>query len=147
MIYLHQKEIDGILYKARFKGISFSLFLDEQLENGITKLQLAEILFNEILVSPKISIDDFSDINSFYKVLNFLINVALGINGKKQSTAKLKRKVDENWAYWRLVLSGRGFDYATVFGKPFMTPQDVKEANIALNRQIETEKNAIKSKK
>lgn len=35
-----------------------------------------------------------------------------------------------------------GFDYATVFGKPYMTPQDIEEANIALDMQIEADKKA-----
>lgn len=145
MIYSHQKEIDGIVYHAEFKGIAFSLYLDELIENGISKTKLAEILFKEVLVSPKVSIDDFADIKSFYKVFDFLFDVALGINGKKQSRAKIERKVRENWAYWRLVLSER-FDFQTVFGKPFMTPQDVREANIALNMQIEADKKAVKKK-
>lgn len=45
---------------------------------------------------------------------------------------------------WRLVLSDRGFDYQTVFGKPYMTQQDVAEANIALDMQIAAEKAAMK---
>lgn len=48
---------------------------------------------------------------------------------------------------WRLVLSDRGFDYQTVFGKPYMTPQDVLEANLALDMQIEAEKRAAKKKR
>lgn len=146
MVYSFQKEIDGIVYHAEFKGIAFSLYLDELIENGISKTKLAEILFKEVLVSPKVSIDDFADIKSFYKVFKFLSDVALGINGKRQSKAKLERKVKENWAYWRLVLSERGFDFQTVFGKPFMTPQDVREANIALDMQIEADKKAAKKK-
>lgn len=47
---------------------------------------------------------------------------------------------------WRLVLANRGFDYQTVFGKPFMTVQDIEEANIALDMQIEEEKKATKRK-
>lgn len=39
-------------------------------------------------------------------------------------------------------MSERGFDYQTVFGKPYMTPLDVREANIALDIQIEAEKRA-----
>ena len=38
------------------------------------------------------------------------------------------------------------FDYQTVFGKPFMTPQDVEEANIALDLQIKADKAAMKKK-
>ena len=43
-------------------------------------------------------------------------------------------------------MADRGFDYQTVFGKPYMTPQDVIEANYALDMQIEAEKNAVKKK-
>lgn len=39
-------------------------------------------------------------------------------------------------------MSQRGFDWATVFGKPYMTPQDIEEANIAYDMQIEAEKKA-----
>ena len=39
-----------------------------------------------------------------------------------------------------MVLSDRGFDFQTVFGKPYMTEQDVMEANLALDMQIEAEK-------
>ena len=45
------------------------------------------------------------------------------------------------------MLSDRGFDFQTVFGKPFMSPNDVMEANYALDMQIEAEKRAAKSKK
>jgi hypothetical protein len=41
--------------------------------------------------------------------------------------------VNENWDKWQLVLSGK-FDFQTVFGKPYMTPQDAVEANIALEK-------------
>ena len=59
---------------------------------------------------------------------------------------QLKQRVKSNWDLWRLVLSDRGFDYKTVFGKPYMTPQDIEEANIALDLQIEAEKKAAKIK-
>lgn len=44
-------------------------------------------------------------------------------------------------------MSEKGFDYQTVFGKPYMTPQDVLEANIALDLQEEAEKKAMKKKR
>lgn len=44
-------------------------------------------------------------------------------------------------------MSEKGFDYQTVFGKPYMTPQDVLEANIALDMQQESEKKAMKKKR
>jgi len=44
-----------------------------------------------------------------------------------------------------LILSDRGFTYQDVFCH--MTPQDVQEANIALDIQIEAEKKQAKKKK
>ena len=41
-------------------------------------------------------------------------------------------------------MSKRGFDYNTVFYQ--MTPQQIEEANIALDMQIEAEKAALNSK-
>lgn len=43
-------------------------------------------------------------------------------------------------------MSDRGFDFRTVFGRPYMTPQDIEEANIALDLQLKAEKQAMKSK-
>jgi hypothetical protein len=43
-------------------------------------------------------------------------------------------------------MSDKGFDFQTVFGRPYMTPQDVEEANIALGMQINAEKQAMKRK-
>lgn len=67
--------------------------------------------------------------------------------GKRKTKSQLKQRAKNNWGLWRLVLSERGFDYQTVFGKPYMTPQDVEEANIALDMQIEAEKQAAKRKR
>lgn len=61
--------------------------------------------------------------------------------------AQLKARAKSNWNLWRLVLSDRGFDYQTVFGKPFMSPNDVMEANYALDMQIAAEKRAAKKKR
>jgi hypothetical protein len=44
------------------------------------------------------------------------------------------------------VLSER-FDFQTVFGKPYMTPRDVDEANIALDMQLAAEKRAANRKR
>lgn len=60
------------------------------------------------------------------------------------SKKKLEREVRNNWNAWRLVMAQRGFDYQTVFY--FMTPQEIDEANIALDLQIEAEKKALKKK-
>ena len=63
------------------------------------------------------------------------------------SRAQLKRRVWDNWALWRLVLAERGFSFETVFGRAFMTPRDVEEANIALDMQYEAERRAARRKK
>lgn len=42
-------------------------------------------------------------------------------------------------------MAQRGFDYQTVFY--VMTPQEIDEANIALDFQIEAERKALKKKK
>ena len=141
MVEIVEKRIDGIVYKAQYKGD-----LMERLEEVETAVEVAQILFDEVLVSPKITIDDFPDLISFYKVQNFLYDVAQGYTQKKLSKTKLKRRVKDNWALWRLVVSDRGFDWQTVFGKSHMTPQDVEEANIALEMQYEAERKAMKSK-
>ncbi len=44
-------------------------------------------------------------------------------------------------------MAERGFDFQTVFGRPYMTPQDVMEANIALDIQLKAEKQAMKRKR
>lgn len=142
-----EREIDGVIYKARYLGVGFSLSLNERMANENSSLQLAEILFREVLVSPKMEIDDFADVPAFSKVFSFLLSVTNGYTGKKLSNAKLKRRAEENWALWRLILSNRGFDFQTVFGKSFMTPQDIKEANFALDMQIDAEKKAARKKK
>lgn len=41
-------------------------------------------------------------------------------------------------------MSERGFDWKTVFFE--MTPQDIEEANIALDMQLEAERKAAKKK-
>ena len=146
-MYIVERKIDGIIYKAQFKGIGFSIAINDLMEKKGSSLRVAEILFDEVLVSPRITIDDFDDMETYKKVYDFLYDVASGIGlGKKLSKSKLKQRANDNWALWRLVLSGRGFDYQTVFGKPFMTPQDVNEANVALDMQLEAERQAAKKK-
>ena len=142
-----EQEIGGVIYKARYRGMAYSISLNDRIDNEYSSYQLADILFKEVLVSPKTEIDDFDDIQTFSQVFSFLISVANGYGtGKKLSNSKLKKRAEDNWPLWRLVLSNRGFDYQTVFGKPFMTPQDATEANFALDMQIEAEKKAVKKK-
>lgn len=144
-----EKEIDGVLYKARFKGMAFANELNDKLENGESSFRLAEILFQEILVSPQMEIDDFADIETYTKVYDFLLDAANGLGSTKMpSKAKLKQRARDNWALWRLIFDSEGaIDYQAVFGKPFMTPQDVAEANFALDMVIEARRKAARKKK
>lgn len=144
---IFEREIDGVLYKAEFKGIAFANELRERGNDNNSHLELGKILFEEVLISPKIDIDDFADMATFIKVYNFLLDVARGTVKKIPSEAKLTRKVKQEWGLWALVLSEGGFDFSTVFGKPYMSPQDVKEANIALKIKREAEKKAAKRKR
>lgn len=149
MSYIFKKCIDGVLYRAQFKGMAFAKELVDMCEdNKVSHLDISNVLFGEILVSPKIDIDDFDDIGAYTRVFNFLYNVAIGrFTEKHPSKAKLRMEVEEEWALWRLVLSESGFDFPTVFGKPFMTPRDIEKANIALDIKIDAEKKAAKRKR
>lgn len=136
-----EKEIDGVLYRARFLGIAYALDLETQANGKELTFKVAEMLFRDVLISPNVEIDDFPNVRKFTQVYDFLFDVANGINASNHlSKAQLKQRVHDNWAMWRLVLSKRGFDYPTVFGKPYMTPQDVLEANYALSYALEMEK-------
>lgn len=143
-----EREIDGVLYKARYKGLSYSLTLNDRLAHENASFQLAEILFKEVLVSPKIEIDDFDDVRAFSRVFSWLLSVAQGYgSGKKLSNAKLKRRAQDNWSLWRLIYESEGaLNFQAVFGKPFMTPQDAIEANYALDMIIEARKKAAKKR-
>ena len=141
-----EKKIDGIVYKAKYKGISFLLSIEDiENKNKNAILPVARILFNEVLVSPKIGINDFADMAAFSRVYDFLYEVAHGkVSDVKLSKSQLKKRANDNWSCWRLVLSDRGFDFQTVFGKPYMTPQDIREANYALDMQIAAERRQMK---
>lgn len=142
-----ERKINGIVYKAQFKGIAHAIQFMEQVDIDDSTVITAEKLFDEVLISPPTTIDDFDSIEEFYEVYDFLLDAVQGnVTNGRNSKSRIKKKVKENWGLWRLVLSNRGFDYQTVFGKSYMTPQDVIEANIALDMQIEAEKNAAKKK-
>lgn len=144
-----EREIDGVVYKARYKGIAYSIALSDRLAHENASFQLAEILFKEILISPKVEIDDFDDMRTFSNVFSFLLSVANGYGIKKKlSNSKLKRRAEDNWSLWRLIFESDGaLNFQAVFGKPFMTPQDAIEANFALDKLIKARKEAAKRKR
>ena len=53
----------------------------------------------------------------------------------RSSHSKIERKVRDNWALWRLILSDIGhFTHDYVFHE--MTPQQIQEANVAMDIAI-----------
>ncbi len=133
------KVIQNVLYTAQFKGISYANKIKdlcrEEKTGVIRQLDLAEILFNDVLVSPKMGIDDFSDSNTFDEVFGFLIDVATGDFNNQKTTAQLKQQARAQMACWRLIFSDiSNLDYNTVFNQ--MTPQEIEEANLALDMII-----------
>ena len=144
-----EEKIGGVVYKARYLGVGYAIALNDRLKHKNARGQLAKILFDEMLVSPKIKIDDLEDYETFAEVLSFLVSVSNGYTGKKVSKAKLKRMAEEdNWPLWRLIFGSEGsLTFQAVFGKPFMTPNDVVEANFALDKFNKARKQALQKKK
>ena len=146
-----EKTIGGIVYRAQYKGLAFSSQLQDrcETEDGKRLLQydIARALFDEVLVSPKVTIDDFDSYSDFDEVYNFLFDVARGELGeKKRSRARLKREVLDDWACWRLIYCDMAnFTYDEVFNR--MTPLEIEKANIALDIvQAEIKKQTKKKK-
>lgn len=139
-----EKEIDGVLYKAAFVDVAYAESLDEQFRNSKSSLSLGRKLFKDVLISPKVDIDDFDDMESYTRVRDFLLEVARGDFQRETRNSKLKQKVRSQWSMWRLVYCDlANFTYDEVFHK--MTPQEIEEANIALDMvQAELKKNMKK---
>lgn len=143
-----KKVIDGIEYTAVWKGYNFSAKrLKECLlqdKKHYSNAKLADVIFGEIIISPQITADDFDNVQVFNEVFEFGRNVLFG-DFEKKSKAKLKKEVNDEWAYWRLIFCDVGnFDYNTVFNQ--MTPQQVEKANIALDIVNEQIKKQTKKK-
>ena len=141
-----KKVINGIEYTAVWKGYNHSQKLKKQcLSNGKNKYsneKLSNVIFGEIIINPKVSADDFDDIEVLRKVFDFGKSVLFG-EFEENSKPKLKKDVLSEWDYWRLIFCDLAhFDYDTVFNQ--MTPQQVLKANIALdivNDEIKKQKN------
>lgn len=141
-----KRKVDGKLYTATYKGVAYANSLKEQYEKNRSSLSLSEKLFNEVLISPKVDIDDFADMQSYLRVRNFLYEVSQGVFSKeKASKAALKRKVRKQWGCWRLIYCDMAnFTYDEVFHR--MSPQEIEEANIALDIVEELLKKKMKKK-
>lgn len=73
--YQVKKTINGVEYTAQFNGISAALkAVDDsyiQGSNNISSLKLAEYIFSNVIVSPKVAVDDFDSIEDMNKVVEF----------------------------------------------------------------------------
>jgi hypothetical protein len=140
------KKIENVVFVAEFRGVKFAnQIMDKCRAKNSKNLnieKLAEELFSEIFIEPKNLSFDFFDGNfknpqkAFDDAITFGKDIMLYGGEKKLSKRKTKAKVKEEWAMWRLILSEFGqFDYDYVFNK--MTPQEVAEANAAIDIAIE----------
>lgn len=128
-----EKEINGVLYKAQFKGMAYAYNLQNSLRGRMTECQLTDILFNEILLEPDINKDDFNTFEELDRVRAFLFNTALGNIEHLPSTIKLKKQVNDEWACYRLVVNDLApIDYNIVFNQ--LTPIEIQKLNIALDK-------------
>lgn len=66
----------------------------------------------------------------------------MAIFEKKLTKRKLQERARNNWPLWRLVFSG--INYNAVFYQ--MTPNQIEEANAALDIKIKQEEKAVKRK-
>ncbi len=125
-----RRTIDGVIYVAQYRGLAYA---NKITEYGVTRqFDLADLLFREVLIAPKVNIDSFSDIGTFSKVFEFLWDTATGNFDNKKNSAQIKQQARENMACWRLIFSDiSNLDYNTVFHQ--MTPEEIEEANTALD--------------
>ena len=146
------KIIHDVKYTAQFKGVEYAKKVEKECSvegcKRLDRLKFADILFREVFVEPKgLDLDYFDKYEDpysvFCEVLDFGNDVINGITEPKISRSKAEKRVRENWAMWRLVLSDMGnFTYDYVFHQ--MTPQEIQEANIAMDIALASMKKKIK---
>lgn len=87
--YTTTKEINGTTYTAQFNGISAALdAVDNSYVDGTgnTSLKkLAEYILENVIVEPKLTVDDFEDIDELNKVVKFGSDVMQGKFRKSES--------------------------------------------------------------
>lgn len=93
--YTVKKEINGQEYTAQFNGISAALdaldgsYIDDSKVTSTKKL--SKYVFEHVIVDPpKLTADDFEDMETFNEVVKFGIDVMQGKfrNSKDESAAK-----------------------------------------------------------
>lgn len=128
-----EREIDGVLYKAQYKGMNYAFSLSDLLKSKKPQRQLTDILFSDILLTPKVKANDFENLTALDEVRSFLLEVALGDFETPKSDTKLKQIVEEQKGCYRLVVNEVcPLDYDLVFNR--LTPQEIKKLNFALDK-------------
>lgn len=73
--YQTKKVIDGVEYTAQFNGLSYALkAIDESYIDGGSNLsseKLSSTILENVIVNPKVTIDDFDSMESLNKVVKF----------------------------------------------------------------------------
>lgn len=131
-----KKVINGVEYVAEWKGLAFSNARLEACKvkgsNRMNKTKLANVFFNELLISPKIGIDDINDMKQLHEILKFAQSILEGTYDDT-SKAELSIEVDNEWAAYRLVFCEFA-NYTEDYVFNVMTPKQIKKANIALDK-------------
>lgn len=98
--------------------------------------KVAEKLFRDVIVDPPVNVDDFDTKEKLGRVLDFGIDVAVNGGEKEKTKLELRESMLRKWDGYRLIFSDiANFDYETVFFR--MTPQEIAEANLALDEVME----------
>lgn len=73
--YTKKKVIDGVEYTAQFNGLSYALkTIDESYIDNSSNLSMEKLnatILENVIVDPKVTIDDFDDIDTLRKVVEF----------------------------------------------------------------------------
>ena len=144
-----KKTIRGIEYIAQWQGLAVS---NEQCErckvegtDRLSTAKIADIVFNEVIISPKVNADDFEDISEFNEVLDFGKSVIFGTFEAAKSKSALKREVEMDWLAYKLIFCDMA-NYTEDYVFNEMTPQQIEKANIALEIVSEQIKKVTKNK-
>ena len=91
--YTRKKEINGVEYTAQFNGLSESLAaIDRTYIDGTTTtsvVKMAEYILQNVIVEPKLTVDDFDDMETLNDVVAFGRDVMQGkFRNKDEKPAK-----------------------------------------------------------
>lgn len=93
--YTATKEINGITYTAQFSGLSAAMRAIDSSYIGDTKNtsieKLSKYIFENVIVDPKVEIDDFESMDELNEVIKFGQAVMQGNFRNKEKSAPAKR--------------------------------------------------------